>query len=77
MHFYVIRATIFIIRWFNGSMVYIIHLSQKSYIYKYNLKHMKEQLLDEDPAKREACSQESSALIYTTSTSFKTYTSKR
>ena len=29
---------------------------------------MKEQMLDEDPAKRKACSAESSALVYTITT---------
>ena len=41
---------------------------------------MREQMMDEDPAKREAWSAESSALIYTTitfNTTYKTYRSKR
>ena len=33
-----------------------------------DINHMREQMLDEDPAKREAWSAESSALIYTTGT---------
>ena len=42
----------------HGSMVYFIQSSQKSYNNKYNIKHMKEKMLDEDPAKREAWSAE-------------------
>ena len=38
----------------------------KSYNNKCNISHMREQMLDKDPAKREAWSAESSALIYTT-----------
>ena len=40
----------------------------KSYNNKYNIKNMKEHMLDEDPAKREVWSPESSALIFTTGT---------
>ena len=50
------------------SMVYFIQSSQKSYNNKYNIKHMKEQMLDEDPAKHEAWSAEFSTWIYATST---------
>ena len=49
-----------LVQWFNG-------LFHKIYNTKYNIKHMKEQMLDENPAKREAWSTESSILIYTTS----------
>ena len=65
VHYLRIIWTIFIIcpSLFNGSMVYFIQSSQKSYNNKYNKKHMKEKMLDEDPAKREARSAESSALI--------------
>ena len=50
---------------FNGLFYPII---TKSYNNKCNTNHMREQMLDEDPAKREAWSAESSALIYTTGT---------
>ena len=49
---------------FNGLFHPII---TKSYSDKCNINHMREQML-EDPAKREAWSAESSALIYTTGT---------
>ena len=53
------------VQWFNGLFHPII---TKSYNNKCNINHMREQMLDEDPAKREAWSAESSALIYTTGT---------
>ena len=53
------------VQWFNGLFHPII---TKSYNNKCNISHMREQMLDEDPAKREAWSAESSALIYTTGT---------
>ena len=53
------------VQWFNGLFHPII---TKTYNNKCNINHMREQMLDEDPAKREAWSAESSALIYTTGT---------
>ena len=53
------------VQWFNGLFHPII---TKSYNNKCNINHMREQMLDEDPAKREAWSAEPSALIYTTGT---------
>ena len=53
------------VQWFNGLFHPII---TKSYNNKCNINHMREQMLDEDPAKREAWSAEFSALIYTTGT---------
>ena len=52
-------------QWFNDLCHPII---TKSYNNKCNINHMREQMLDEDPVKREAWSAESSALIYTTGT---------
>ena len=53
------------VQWFNG----LFHPNiTKSYNNKCNINHMREQMLDEDPAKREAWSAESSALIDTTGT---------
>ena len=43
-------------------------ITKKSYNNKCSIKHMREQMLDEDPAKREAWSAKSLALIYTTGT---------
>ena len=55
----------YMVQWFNG----LFHPNiTKSYNNKCNINHMREQMLDEDPAKREAWSPESSALIYTTGT---------
>ena len=58
------------VQWFNGSMFNgLFHpIITKSYNNKCNISHMREQMLDEDPAKREALSAESLALIYTTGT---------
>ena len=54
-----------VVQWFNG----LFHpIFTKSYNIKCNINHMREQMLDEDPAKREAWSAESSAFIYTTGT---------
>ena len=47
------------VQWFNGLFHPII---TKSYNNKCNINHIREQMLDEDPAKREAKSAESSAL---------------
>ena len=37
-----------------GSIVYFIQSSQKSYNNKSNIKHMREQMLDKDPAKTQS-----------------------
>ena len=55
----------YMVQWFNGLFHPII---TKTCNNKCKINHMREQMLDEDPAKREAWSAESSALIYTTRT---------
>ena len=47
---------------------FILSNNHKNHTITNYIKHLKEEMLDEDPAKREARSAESSALSYTTST---------